>query len=46
MLVKAIELQKSDLGWSTKIISLVSAFQYLILFQFFMFISGDGKKIS
>jgi hypothetical protein len=45
MLVKGIELQKSVLDWSTIIISLVSAFQYLILFQFFMFISGDGKKI-
>jgi hypothetical protein len=45
MLVKGIELQKSVLDWSTIIISLVSAFQYLILFQFFMFISGDRKKI-
>jgi hypothetical protein len=45
MLVKGIELQKSVLDWSTIIISLVSAFQYHILFQFFMFISGDGKKI-
>jgi hypothetical protein len=45
MLVKGIELQKSVLDWSTIIISLVSAFQYLILFQSFMFISGDGKKI-
>jgi hypothetical protein len=45
MLIKGIELQKSVLDWSTIIISLVSAFQYLILFQFFMLISGDGKKI-
>jgi hypothetical protein len=46
MLVKGIELQKSVLDWSTIMISLASAFQYLILFQFFMFISGDGNKKS
>jgi len=45
VLVKNIELQKSVLDWSTIMISLASAFQHLILFQFFMFIGGDGETI-
>ncbi len=46
MLVKGIELQKSVLDWSTIMIGPVSAFKYLILSQFFMFIGGDGEIIK
>ncbi len=46
VLVKGIELPKSVLDWSTLMIGPMSAFQYLILSQFFMFIGGDGEIIN
>jgi hypothetical protein len=45
VLVKGIELHKSVIYWFTIMIGRVSAFQYLILSQFFMFIGGDGETI-
>jgi hypothetical protein len=46
MLAKGIELQKNVLDWSIIMIGPVSAFQYLILSQFFMFIGGDGEIMN
>jgi hypothetical protein len=46
VLAKGIELQKSVLDWSIIMIGPVSAFQYFILSQFFMFIGGDGEIIN
>jgi hypothetical protein len=46
VLVKGIEFQKNVFDWSTIMIGPVSAFQYFILSQFFMFIGGDGEIIN